>query len=90
VSWRSAAAYDCSGEVNLENNVLPQDPLGARCALLLSHGCSLNMALDIDSVFLATTGPQTSRGLLEVGPDMAKVLAVVALRKARLNSKTLP
>jgi hypothetical protein len=27
---------DCSGEVNLEKNVLPEDPLGARCDLLCS------------------------------------------------------
>jgi hypothetical protein len=33
-----------------------------------------------------TTAPQTSMGLLAVGPDMAKVLAVVALHKANLNS----
>jgi hypothetical protein len=36
VPWHRAAAKDCSGEVNLEKNVLPEDPLGARCALLLS------------------------------------------------------
>jgi hypothetical protein len=35
---------------------------------------------------VATTAPQTSSGLLAVGPAMAKVLAVVALRKARLRS----
>jgi hypothetical protein len=35
---------------------------------------------------VATTIPQTSRGLLAVGPDMAKVLAVVALHKASLSS----
>jgi hypothetical protein len=35
---------------------------------------------------VATITPQTSRGLLAVGPDMAKVLAVVALRKASLSS----
>jgi hypothetical protein len=35
---------------------------------------------------VATTSQQTSRGLLAVGPDMAKVLAVVALRKASLSS----
>jgi hypothetical protein len=33
-----------------------------------------------------TTAPQTSRGLLAVDPDMAKVLAVVALCKAGLSS----
>jgi hypothetical protein len=33
-----------------------------------------------------TTAPQTSRGLLAVGPDMAKVLAVIALCKASLCS----
>jgi hypothetical protein len=26
---------DCSGEVNLEDNILPENPLGAHCALLL-------------------------------------------------------
>jgi hypothetical protein len=36
MSWRSAAASDCSGEVNLETNILPEDPLGAHCALLCS------------------------------------------------------
>jgi hypothetical protein len=35
---------------------------------------------------VTTTTPQTSRGLLAVGPDMAKVLAVVALRKASVSS----
>jgi hypothetical protein len=35
---------------------------------------------------VATIAPQTSRGLLAVGPDMAKVLAVAALRKASLIS----
>jgi hypothetical protein len=34
---------------------------------------------------VATTTPRTSRGLLAVGPVMAKVLAVVALRKASLS-----
>jgi hypothetical protein len=34
---------------------------------------------------VATTAPQTSWGLLAVGPDMAKVLSVVALRKASLS-----
>jgi hypothetical protein len=47
--------------------------------------------LGVDSVVIffgafpmqvATTTPQTSRGLLAVGPDIAKVLAVVALCKA--------
>jgi hypothetical protein len=28
------ACLDCSGDVNLEKNVLPEDPLGARCDLL--------------------------------------------------------
>jgi hypothetical protein len=37
-------------------------------------------------VQVATTAPQTSSGLLEVGPDMAKILTVVALRKAILSS----
>jgi hypothetical protein len=35
---------------------------------------------------VATTTPQTSRGLLAVGPDMAKVLTAVALRKSSLSS----
>jgi hypothetical protein len=35
---------------------------------------------------LAITIPQTSRGLLAVGPHMAKVLAVIALCKASLSS----
>jgi hypothetical protein len=35
---------------------------------------------------VGTTTPQTSRGLLAVVPDMAKVLAIVALRKASLSS----
>jgi hypothetical protein len=35
---------------------------------------------------VATTTPQISRGLLVVGPDMAKVLIVVALRKSSLSS----
>jgi hypothetical protein len=35
---------------------------------------------------VAATAPQTSRGLLAVDPDMAKVLAIVALRKASLSS----
>jgi hypothetical protein len=78
-------------------------------AVLLSHGCSLDMTLDEVSVLLlgcnysssayicillfwaflmlvATTAPQTLRGLLAVGPDIARVLEVVALRKASLSS----
>jgi hypothetical protein len=35
MSWRSAAVKDCSGEVNLEKNILPEDPFGAHCAVLL-------------------------------------------------------
>jgi hypothetical protein len=35
---------------------------------------------------VATNAPQTSRGLLAVGPYMAKGLIVVALRKASLSS----
>jgi hypothetical protein len=35
VSWRNAAAYDCSVQVNLANNLLPENLLGARCAVLL-------------------------------------------------------
>jgi hypothetical protein len=35
---------------------------------------------------VATTAPQTLRGLLAFGPDMAKILAVVALHKASLKS----
>jgi hypothetical protein len=37
-------------------------------------------------MLVATTAPHTSRGLLAVGPDMAKVLMVVALGKASLSS----
>jgi hypothetical protein len=35
---------------------------------------------------VATIAPQTPRELLAVGPDMAKVLVAVALRKASLSS----
>jgi hypothetical protein len=35
---------------------------------------------------VATIATQTSGGLLAVGPDMAKVLVVVALRKPGLSS----
>jgi hypothetical protein len=35
---------------------------------------------------VATTTPQTPRGLLAVGLDMAKVVAVVAQHKASLSS----
>jgi hypothetical protein len=35
---------------------------------------------------VATTAPQTSRGLLADDPDMVKVVIVVALRKASLSS----
>jgi hypothetical protein len=35
---------------------------------------------------VATTAPQTNRGFLALGPDMAKALTVVALRKASLSS----
>jgi hypothetical protein len=35
---------------------------------------------------VATTAPHTSRRLLAIGPDMAKILVIVALRKAGLNS----
>jgi hypothetical protein len=35
---------------------------------------------------VATTAPQTSRGLLTIGLEMAEVLAVVAPRKASLDS----
>jgi hypothetical protein len=34
---------------------------------------------------VATTTSQTSKGLLAVGPDMAEVRAVVALRKGSLS-----
>jgi hypothetical protein len=34
---------------------------------------------------VAIIASQTSRGLLAVGPDMAKVLAVVAMHKASLS-----
>jgi hypothetical protein len=37
-------------------------------------------------VQVATTTPQTSRGFLEVSPDMANVLAVVALCKVSFRS----
>jgi hypothetical protein len=37
-------------------------------------------------VQVATTTPQISRGLLAVGPDMAKVLTVLALRKSSVSS----
>jgi hypothetical protein len=35
---------------------------------------------------VATTIPQTSRGLLAIGLDMTKVLAVVAMCKTSLSS----
>jgi hypothetical protein len=35
---------------------------------------------------VATTAPQTSKGLLAVGPDMAEVLVVVSPLKASLSS----
>jgi hypothetical protein len=35
---------------------------------------------------VATTALQISRGLFAVGPDMVKVLLVVALRKASLST----
>jgi hypothetical protein len=38
---------------------------------------------------VAIIAPQTSGGLLAVGTDMAKVLTVVALRKASLYNSTL-
>jgi hypothetical protein len=38
---------------------------------------------------VATTAAQTSRGLLAVGPDIVKVLAVVALYKVSLSSEYL-
>jgi hypothetical protein len=38
---------------------------------------------------VATTATQTSRGLLAVGPDIAKVLTVVAMYKVSLNSAKL-
>jgi hypothetical protein len=37
-------------------------------------------------VQVATTAPETLRGLFAVGPQTAKVLAVVALNKTSLNS----
>jgi hypothetical protein len=37
-------------------------------------------------VYVATTAPQTLKGLLAFGPDMAKVLVVVALCKVSLSS----
>jgi hypothetical protein len=38
---------------------------------------------------MATTAPQSSRCLFAVGPDMAKILAEIALRKAFLSSAQL-
>jgi hypothetical protein len=38
------------------------------------------------STQMTTTAPQTSRELLAFGPDMANVLAVVALHKPILSS----
>jgi hypothetical protein len=38
-------------------------------------------------VQMATIASQISRGLLAVGPDMAKVLAVVSPRKASFSFK---
>jgi hypothetical protein len=35
---------------------------------------------------VVTTRPKTSSGMFAVGPDMAKILGVEALRKASLNS----
>jgi hypothetical protein len=35
---------------------------------------------------VTTTAPQTSRGFLAVGPDIAKIFAVAALCKASLSS----
>jgi hypothetical protein len=56
VSWCSAAVKDCSGEVNLEKNVNPKIPWETvvlfSFAVLLSHGCSLDMALNEVSLLL--------------------------------------
>jgi hypothetical protein len=38
---------------------------------------------------VATTSPQTSRGLFAVGRDLAEVLAVLALHKASFSSVRL-
>jgi hypothetical protein len=38
---------------------------------------------------LATMAPQSSKVLLAVGPDMSKILAVVALRKVSLSLMVL-
>jgi hypothetical protein len=38
--------------VNLAYNVLPENPLGAHSALLLSHGSSLGIPLDEVSLLL--------------------------------------
>jgi hypothetical protein len=56
--------------------------------LLLECYCS-SSALILLKVFpaqVATVEPQASSGLLATGSDMAKVLAVVALRKASSSS----
>jgi hypothetical protein len=59
-------------------------------SLLLGCNCGisaqiLHSSFGAFTVQVATTTPQTSRGLLVVGPDMAKFLAVVALSKASLS-----
>jgi hypothetical protein len=89
--------YNCSGEVNLEKNFLPEGPLGDRCALLLFHDYNLDLMLDEVPLILLGCKCNCSAGILhssfqgieefvEAGPDMAEVVAVVALRKASLSS----
>jgi hypothetical protein len=50
--------------------------------LLLGYNCNISAFLTL----VATTAPQTWKTLLAVRPDMAKVLAVLALRKTSLSS----
>jgi hypothetical protein len=57
--------------------------------LLLGCNCSSRFYICLFRAFpveMATTTQQTLRGLLAVGPDMAKVLVAVALCKASLSS----
>lgn len=70
---------NCSVEVKKrEMNVLPEDSLGACCALLLLHGCSLSMS--------PYAGGHLLRGLPEVDPDITELLALETLHKASLSS----
>jgi hypothetical protein len=56
---------------------------GAIAAAQLSFYFCLFRAFHVQ---VATIAPQTSRGLLAVGPDMAKILEAVILHKANLSS----